>query len=174
MKYYRVNNRISSPKVRVIDENDKHLGVIETEKAIEMAFKKEMALVEISPKTDPPVAKIMDFGQFKYDLKKKEKQQKKQKKAGSVKGIRLTPRIGKHDIEMRAEIGKKFLGQNQKIKIEMILRGRERAHFDLATNLIKQFIDMLGENITIEQAPKRQGYRIIALVSPIKQTDQKK
>lgn len=173
MKYYRVNNRIITPKVRLIDENDKHLGIVETEKALDMARSKELSLVEIGPKSNPPVAKIIDFGQFKYDLKKKEKQQKKQQKASGVKGIRLTLRIGKHDLSLRVENAKKFLQQNQKVKIEMTLRGRERAHMDLAKDLINKFINMLGKDIKVEQPVKRQGYRLIALISPIKQYEQK-
>ncbi|MCH7758951.1 translation initiation factor IF-3 [Patescibacteria group bacterium] len=169
MKYFRVNNRISVPKVRLIDENNVHLGTLETEKALKIAQDKGLDLIEISPKADPPIAKITDFGQFKYSLKKKEKEQKKQKKIGEVKGIRLTPRIGKHDLDFRVEKAKKFLSQNQKIKIEMILRGREKAHFSLARDLINQFISLLGEEVKIEQLPKKQGHRIIALLSPLKQ-----
>lgn len=165
MKYYRINNNLRSQKVRLVDEKDKHVGIIETEKALNMAKEKELDLVEISPKAEPPVAKILDFGRFKYDLQKKEKQQKKQKKASEIKGIRLSPRIGKHDLSIRTEQAMSFLSQGQKIKIEMILRGREKAHFNLAKDLINDFIASLDNNIIIEQPPKKQGGRIIAIVS---------
>ncbi|MDA2922291.1 translation initiation factor IF-3 [Patescibacteria group bacterium AH-259-L07] len=165
MKYYHINHKIRAPKIRLIDEKDNHIGIIETERALEMTREKGLDLVEISPKADPPVAKILDFGKFKYELQKKEKLQKKQKKVGEIKGIRLTPRIGKHDLSVRAKKAKTFLSQGQKIKIEMILRGREKAHFNLAKNLIKDFITSLGDNIQIEQPPKRRGHRIIAIIA---------
>ncbi|MBL7141496.1 translation initiation factor IF-3 [Patescibacteria group bacterium] len=152
----------------MIDENGKHLGTIETTKALEMARAKGLDLVEIDPKVDPPIVKILDFGRFKYELKRKDRQQKKQHKAGGIKGIRLTPRIGKHDLELRVTKAREFLLEKQKIKIEMVLRGREKAHFDLAEKLVKHFIELLGEEIKIEQPPKRQGSRLIAVISPTK------
>lgn len=170
MKYYRINNKIRAANVRLIDEKDNHVGITETNKALEIAREKELDLVEISPKSNPPVAKILDFGKFKYELQKKGKQQKKQKKIGEIKGIRLTPRIGEHDLSTKEKQTKIFLSQGQKIKIEMILRGREKAHFNLAKNLIKDFITSLGDNIQIEQPPKKQGHRIIAVIAPTKES----
>ncbi len=165
MKYYRLNNQISSPQVCLIDENGKFLGNIKTGEAVEMARERGLDLIEIGPKAEPPVAKISDFGQFKYELKKKDRQQKKQQKTGLIKGIRLTPRIGKHDIEIQVEKTKKFLTQRQKVKIEMILKGREKAHFDLAEQKIKEFISQL-EEIKIEQEPKRLGGSLTAIIAP--------
>jgi len=165
LKYYRINNKINASQIRLIDEKDQHLGIVEIKRALEIAQEKNLDLIEIGPKADPPVVKIMDFGQFKYNLKKKEKQQKKQQKIGETKGIRLTPRIGRHDFDFRVKKAKEFLNRDQKIKIEMILKGREKAHFDLAKNLIDQFINSLGEDAKIEQSPKRQGNQLIALIS---------
>lgn len=170
MKYYHTNNRITASKIRLIDENDNHIGIIETNKAINMAREKGLDLVEISPKADPPIAKLLNFGQFKYDIKKKEKKHKKQAKISDIKGVRLTPRISKHDLSFRVDNSKKFLKQGRKVKIEMILRGRERAHYNLAYKLINQFIELLGDEIKIEQKAKKQGNRIISIVSLNKQT----
>lgn len=168
MKYYRLNNKITAPQVCLINEKGEHLGNVDINTAIEMAQKKGLDLVEIGPKANPPVAKILDFGQFKYDSKKKDREQKKQSKTGLIKGIRLTPRIGKHDLEFRRNKAKSFLAEGYKVKIEMILRGREKAHFDLAEEKLKNFIDFLSEEAKIEQQPKRQGARLTALISPIK------
>jgi len=167
VKYYRLNNKIIAPKIRLIDGKGNHLGEFVIEKALEMAREQELDLVEISPKANPPVVKIMDFGQFKYELKRKSRQEKKQQKTTDVKGIRLTPRIGEHDLEIRIKKAKKFLTQGHKIKVEMILKGREKAHFDLAEEKINNFIKLLGEEIKIEQKPKRQGSRLTALISPL-------
>lgn len=167
MKYYRLNNKINAPLVRLIDEKDEHVGEIKTEKALQIAQEKKLDLVEISPKANPPVAKIMDFGQFKYDLKKKDKKDKKQQKISNVvKGIRITPRISQHDLEMRAKKSNEFLSKGNKVRIEMILRGREKAHFDLAKEKVQNFINLMEGEINIDQPPKRQGNQISAVISP--------
>lgn len=165
MKYYHVNNKITVPQVRLINEKGEHLDIVETEKALEMAREKELDLVEISPQANPPIAKIMNFSHFKYDLKKKEKQQKKEQKINEVKGIRLTPRIGKHDLDFRIKKANEFLEKGNKVKIEMILRGREKAHFSLAQESAQEFIKMLGSEVQVEQSIKRQGNRLTALIS---------
>ena len=165
MKYYRINNKITAPQVRLINEKGEHLDIIKTEKALEIAREKKLDLVEISPQAKPPVAKILNFNRFKYALKKKEKQQKKERTINEVKGIRLTPRIGKHDLNLRIKKACEFINKGNKVKIEMILRGREKAHFPLAQKLTEEFIETLGENIQIEQKIKRQGSRLVALIS---------
>lgn len=152
------------PKVRLIDDTGKFFGVIDTLQALEMARKKELDLVEINPKEIPPIAKIMDFGQFKYEQSKKEKKAKA--KQAEIKGIRLSLRMGKHDIGVRTNRTKEFLEEKNKVQIEMILRGRERTHLDLAEQIINQFIDSLGKNIKIEQPLKKQGGRLTVLISP--------
>ncbi len=168
MKYYRLNNKITAPKVCLINEKGEHFGNVDINKALEMAQKKGLDLVEIGPKANPPVVKILDFGQFKYDSKRKDREKKKQSKTSLTKGIRLTPRIGKHDLEFRRDKAKTFIAEGYKVKIEMILRGREKAHFDLAEEKLREFIDFLKEEAKIEQQPKRQGARLTALISPIK------
>ena len=165
MKYYRVNNKITAPQVRLINENGEHLDIVEIKKALEIARSKELDLVEISPNTNPPIVKILNFSHLKYDLKKKERQQKKEQKINEVKGIRLTPRIGKHDLNLRTKKAFEFIEKGNKVKIEMILRGREKAHFPLAQKITEEFIDTLGENIQIEQKIKRQGNRLTVLIS---------
>jgi len=165
LKYYRINNKITAPQVRLINEKGEHLDIIKTEKALEIAREKKLDLVEISPQAKPPVAKILNFNRFKYALKKKEKQQKKERTINEVKGIRLTPRIGKHDLNLRIKKACEFINKGNKVKIEMILRGREKAHFPLAQKLTEEFIETLGENIQIEQKIKRQGSRLVALIS---------
>lgn len=133
-----------------------------------MAQEKGYDLVEISPKAVPPVAKFLNFGQFKYELRKKEQQEKSKQKKTEVKGIRLSLRIGKGDLELKASQAKKFLEEGNKIKIEMILRGRENAHSDLAKKIIGNFLENL-EEIKIEQEVSKQGNKFIALISKNKQ-----
>jgi len=166
-KFYRVNNSIQAANLRLIDEEGKNLGIVSREEALALAKEKNLDLVEISPKENPPVAKIMDFGQFKYQLKKKEQKQKSKQKKTEIKGIRLSLRISEHDKEFKLKQGKKFLEQGHKVKIEMILKGREKIHLDLAKEIINQFIEQLGE-VKIEQEIKKQGGKLTAIVSQSK------
>jgi translation initiation factor IF-3 len=163
LKYYRLNNRITAQKIRLIDETGKFLNIVDTEEAIKLAREKGLDLVEINPKTDPPVAKIMDFGQFKYEETRKDKKQKIH--TAEIKGIRLSLRTGKHDLEIKANQAKKFLAEKNKVKIEMVLRGRERAHFDLAEKVIMGLIELTGPEVKIQQPLNRQGGRLTILIS---------
>lgn len=163
-KYYNLNNRIRAPKLRVIDENGKNLDILTTAEALDLAREKELDLVEITNKTNPPVAKIMNFGQFLYEQKKKEQKAKTKTKKTGTKGIRLSLRISRHDKELRVNQAKKFLGQGNKIKIEMKLVGRERQHLDLARNIINEFIENLNENVVLDQPLIQQGGRLNVLV----------
>ncbi len=148
----------------MVDDKGIHIGVVSISEALRMAQEKGCDLIEISPKAAPPVAKISNFGQFKYDLKKKEQQQKSKQKKTETKGIRLSLRIGKGDLELKSNQAKKFLELGHKIKIEMILKGREKAHFDLAREIINKFIQSL-EEVNIEQPISRQGGKLIALLA---------
>ena len=165
MKYYRLNYKITSPKVRLIDETGKYIGVLETRQALLLAEEKGLDLIEVDPTQDPPVAKMIDFTQFKYELKKKERDYKTKQKKIELKGIRLTPRIGKHDIEIRLKNTLKFLEEGNKVKIEMIMRGRENMHADMARKIIEEFLQNLGENIKIDQPIKKEGGRFIVIIN---------
>lgn len=164
MKYYRINNRITAPQVRLIDDQGKYLGVFNIDEALRLSREKNLDLIEISPKENPPVAKMMDFGKFLYEQRKKDKDSKKKKT--EMKVLRLSPRVGKHDLEVRKNQSLKFLKEGHKVKIEMMLRGREMAHVDLAKKLIDEFIKSLGENIKIEQPLSRQGNKFNLIISP--------
>jgi translation initiation factor IF-3 len=163
MKKYRINTQISAPKVRLIDENGKFLGIFETKEALKIAQEKGLDLIEVNPKESPPVAKILDYGLFKYQEEKKEKRQKA--KQIEIKNIRLSLRISKHDLEIKANQAKKFLTEGNKVRIEMILKGRENVHLELAEKVIKDFLNLLGEKIKIEQPLNRQGSKLTILIS---------
>lgn len=165
-KYFRTNDRIRSPTIRLIDENDEQIGIVAREKGLEMARGLELDLVEVAPNAAPPVCKIMDFGKFLYRQKKQEQKQKKSQKQGEVKGIRLSMRTDTHDLEVKAEKAKMFLKERNLVKVAMILRGRELAHMDLARNKMKVFSDMLLETGKIEEMPKKQGHNLIMMITP--------
>lgn len=163
MKYYRLNNQIIAPEVRLLNEEGKNLGIVKTYEAIRMAQEKGLTLVEVDPKASPPVAKIIDFGQFKYETQKRER--KNRSKIVETKIIRLSLRIGKHDLEYKIKQSLKFLSIGHKVKIEMVLKGREKIHLDLAKKIIQDFIRNLDEGIKIEQPINYQGGRLKVLIS---------
>jgi translation initiation factor IF-3 len=143
----------------LIDENNKQIGMINTGEALRMAEERGFDLVEVSPKANPPVCKLLDYGAYQYRLEKVERKQKAKQKIIEVKGIRLSFKIGAHDLEIRKNQALKFIEKGDKVKLEMILRGREMAHQDMAREIISKFIESLGEKIIIEQPLTRQGNR---------------
>ena len=129
-----------------------------TQDAISKAQEKGLDLIEVSPVSNPPVCKFGDFGQFQYSQSKKQRGQRKKKI--ETKGIRLSLKIGKHDIEFKKKQAEKFLKQGNKVKIELNLKGREKAHKDLAKNIINEFINNIENEIITEQELKAQGGRL--------------
>jgi len=165
---YPVNERIRDAELRVItDESGEHLGVLPTEEALKIAKERKLDLVVIQPKAEPPVAKIIDFGKYKYETEKAARLQKSKSKNVEVKGIRLSVRIGQHDINVRKEQAKKFMDKGDKVKVEIILRGRERRHGDVASSVIENFIGELKEelDIKVEQPVTRQGGQLTSIIS---------
>ncbi|KKR84811.1 MAG: Translation initiation factor IF-3 [Candidatus Uhrbacteria bacterium GW2011_GWF2_41_16] len=164
---YKLNERIESETVRVIDENGQPLGVLKTEEAVRLAHERELDLVEVSPLAQPPVAKFLDYSQFKYQKEKEVRKQKAQSREVEVKGIRLSLRIGEHDFEIRCQQGKKFLERGDKLRIEIVLRGREKAHVDLAQEIILKFVEVLKKDfpLRVEQPFSKQGSRLTMIVA---------
>lgn len=163
---YRTNKKIDAEEVRVVGDEGE-IGIMPTEKALALAEEKELDLVEVSPKANPPVCKILDYGQFKYQKEKEARKQKAQSKEVDTKGIRLSVRIGDHDLAVRRKQACKFLDRGDKLKIELVLRGREKAHKNVAKDVVKNFIESLREDydIRIESHPKYQGGRINAIIA---------
>ena len=162
----RRNERISAPEVRVIDASGKQIGVMPTAQAIATAQELGLDLVEVSPKAQPPVCKIINFDKYRYQQDKLVQAQKKHQKKVEVKGIRISVRIGQHDLEVKAKSANKFLSDRNKVKIEMRLRGRERANIQFAMDQIKKFTDLITVGHVIEANPKRMGGLITTILAP--------
>jgi len=162
-KRFRVNQQIRVPVVFVIDENGESIGEMPIGQALTMAEQAGMDVVEVNPKIQPPVVKIMDYGQFKYKKEKEAQKQKVKQKKVEIKGIRLSVRISQHDFDFRFEQAKKFLERGDKLKLELILKGRERQHPEKAEEIMKKFYQKLkatpGLNMEIEQGLTKQGGR---------------
>lgn len=164
---YRVNEKIDVPDVRVVDENAVALGILPTERAIALARERGLDLIEVSPKAEPPVCKFADAGHFKYQKEKEVRKQRAQSKEVETKGIRLTLRIGSGDLGIRVEQAKKFFERGDKVKAEMILRGRERAHYAKAKEVFDTFVAQLGEHyeMKVEQALKNQEGKLFMVLA---------
>lgn len=169
-KRFRANTQIRATEVFLIDEDGEKIGKIPTEEALQRAREAELDLVEVNPKEDLPIAKIMDYGQFKYEQEKKAHKQKAQQKKIETKGVRLSVRISKHDFSFRLDQAVKFLQKGNKLKIELILKGREKAHPEKAAETINEFVQELENNESLnigrEQDLTKQGGRFtIVLVN---------
>jgi len=167
-KQFRANKQITAREVFLIDHNGEKRGKVSIEEAREIATQNELDLVEVNPKGDCPVVKIMNYGQFKYEEEKKAHKQRAQQKKIETKGIRLSVRISAHDFNFRVDQAVKFLSKGNKLKIEVVLRGRERQHPRKVTEVINKFVAKIEENeeleIEREQPLTRQGGRFTIIL----------
>ncbi|MFA6533549.1 MAG: translation initiation factor IF-3 [Patescibacteria group bacterium] len=161
------NEKIRASEVRLIDEKQQMIGVVSITEARRLAEEAGLDLVEVSPKAQPPVCKIMDLGSFKYQKEKEAKAQKQKQKVAEIKGIRLSFKIGDHDREVRLHQAQKFIAEDNKVKIEIILKGRERQYTDLAQTIIKDFVRDLGK-VKVEQPFAKQQGKLSMVVAPDK------
>jgi translation initiation factor IF-3 len=164
---YRTNNFIRVPEVRLIDEDGQNLGVMPTSQALALAQERGLDMIEVSPLAQPPVVKIANFSKLKYQAEKERRKEKAKQKKIEIKGIRLSLRISEHDIDVRVHQAAKFLGVDDKVKIEMLLRGREMQHANLAYEIIKKFVEAVNQLIPtiIEQPLGRQGSKISVVIA---------
>ncbi len=145
------------------------MGVVSTSDAISRALNAGLDLVEVSPQADPPVARILDYGKMIYEREKQERKNRaRSKKSGEVKGIRLSIKIGDHDMMVRANAGKKFMDNGDKLKLELILRGREKAHPELVEKVIERYIEMLDRPVVTEQPLNRLGGKFSTIIAEAK------
>jgi translation initiation factor IF-3 len=160
----RVNEQIRISPIRVIGADGTQLGVMTTEQALAQAKLAELDLVEVAPNERPPVCRIMDFGKFKYQQKKR--QHKNQSHHTKIKEIRVRPKTGDHDIEVKVGRAREFLTHRDKVIITVQFRGRELAHIEEGQRVIGQIIERLADLGKLEQAPNQQGKRIVCMMSP--------
>lgn len=156
-KRLRVNQFIRIPEVQLIDEDGNFLGVVSTHEAQKRAHESGLDLVEVDPSKRPSIAKITDYGQMKYEREKKERKAKTAQKKTEIKSIRLSFRIKGHDLETRKKQALKFLEAGNKVKLDTILKGREKAHRGLAEENLRKFVKEMGEDIETISPISRQG-----------------
>ncbi|HTL90031.1 MAG TPA: translation initiation factor IF-3 [Leptolyngbya sp.] len=163
-----INDRIRFPKVRVIDADGSQLGIMASREAQTMADEKELDLVLVSDKADPPVVKIIDYGKHKFEQEKKAKEARKKQHTVDVKEVKMRYKIEEHDYNVRINQAERFLKAGDKVKATIMFRGREIQHSDLAETLLKRMAGDLQDLAEVQQAPKREGRNMMMLLAPKK------
>jgi len=165
-KDFRINEEIRAREVRVINSDGDQLGIFSSREALRLAEEKQLDLVEISPAAKPPVCKIMDFGKYKYEQSKREKEARKKQKIICVKEVKLRPNIEDHDFEVKAKNAIRFLKEGDKVKATIIFRGREIVHTQLGQKLLKRLAERVQDISLVERQPKLEGKNMIMILSP--------
>jgi translation initiation factor IF-3 len=164
----QINQNISYPKVRVIDTDGEQLGVMSTRDAVAIASEKELDLVLVSDKADPPVCRVMDYGKYKFEQEKRAREAKKKQHAAEVKEVKMRYQIEEHDYKVRLNQAQRFLKDGDKVKATVMFRGREIQHTNLAKELLERLAGDLEEVAEIQQRPKREGRSMMMMLSPKK------
>ena len=170
----RTNENITSPKIRVIDADGEMRGVMSPKEALEIAEEYGLDLVEVSPNADPPVCKIIDYGKYKYEQQKKANEARKKQKTVDVKEVKIRPGIEEHDYQVKLRNARRFLEDEDKVKVTLRFRGREMAHQDLALQVMRRFRDDLADISKVDQEPKMEGRQAVMMLSPDKTVAAKK
>lgn len=162
----RYDQFINAPKVRVIDENGENLGVMFTREAMEQAHEVGLNLVEISPNADPPVAKFLDIGRFKYEAQKRANEQRKRQKTQEIKEIKMRPNIDDHDYQTKMKKVFEFIEEGDKVKLTLRFRGREMAHNQLGMAVLQRVAEDTTEVAKVEQHPRMEGRQMLMVIAP--------
>ena len=152
-----INGQIRDKEVRVIADNGDQLGVMPVKEAMKLAQEAELDLVKIAPKAQPPVCKIIDYGKYRYELARKEKEAKKKQKTVEVKEVRISPNIDTNDLNTKVNNAKKFIAKGNKVKVTLRFRGREMAHMQQSKHILDDFAEMLAEVAVVEKPAKLEG-----------------
>ncbi len=166
-KDMNVNEKIRAKELRLIDANGDQLGVKSRQEALELAQKQNLDLVLVAPTAKPPVARIMNYGKFRYEQQKKEKEARKNQKIINVKEVRFTPGIGAHDFETKLKNARKFLEKGDKVKAAVRFRGRAITHKELGREVLDRFAKEVKDIATVESQPKMEGRNMFMMLAPI-------
>ena len=160
-----INEQIRDREVRVISEDGEQLGIMSSRDAQKLAREADLDLVKISPGAKPPVCKIIDYGKYRYEQARKEKEAKKKQRTIDVKEIRLSPNIDTNDLNTKANQAKKFLSKGDKVKVSLRFRGREMAHLDVGREILNTFFEKLEEVAVIDKPAKMEGRSMVMFLS---------
>ena len=152
-----INEQIRDKEVRVIGEEGQQLGVMSPKDAMKLAREAEVDLVKIAPSAKPPVCKLVDYGKYKYELVRKEKEAKKKQRTIEVKEVRLSPNIDVNDLNTKCNSARNFIEKGDKVKVSLRFRGREMAHIDSSKHILEDFAEKLSDIAVVDKAPKLEG-----------------
>jgi len=167
IKQLRVNERIKTKEVRLVGEKGEQLGIMPLYQALEVAKKHNLDLVEVAATAVPPVCRLLDFGKYKYEQTKKEREARKSQKASMLREVRLRPKIGDHDFEAKARLGRKLLEEGDKVKVTVMFRGREITHPEIGWKLLQRMTESLKGVASIDRQPLMEGRRMSVILSPV-------
>ncbi len=167
IKELQINEQIRDREVRLISDKGEQLGIVPLKEALQMAREKELDLVKVAPEAKPPVCKFLDYGKYKYEISKKEKESKKKQKIITVKEIRLRPRIEENDLMTKSKMASKFLEKGDKVKVVVRFRGRELGHKEIGFEVINNFIAKLSDFGKPEARPKFEGNSLVVILEPV-------
>lgn len=165
---HQINEEIRDKEVRLISNDSEQLGIVAIQKAQEIAVEKGMDLVKIAPQAKPPVCKIMDYGKFRFEQAKREKEARKNQRVVEIKEIRLTPNIDIGDLNTKVKNACRFLKDGDKVKVSVRFRGREVTHSSLGQDLLHRFAELCSECSTVEKQPKLEGRQMLMFLAPAK------
>ena len=171
---HQINEEILDKEVRLIGDQGEQLGIMSAQEALKIATERELDLVKIAPGSNPPVCKIMDYGKFRFEQTKKEKEAKKNQRVIEIKEIRMSPGIGENDFNTKLKNGQKFLSDGDRVKVSVRFRGREMAHTEIGEQLLKDFAAKCADIATLDKNPKLEGRNMSMFLSPKPQTPAKK
>ncbi|MCC6629433.1 MAG: translation initiation factor IF-3 [Chloroflexi bacterium] len=164
----RTNERIRVREVRVIDENGEQLGILPTRQALDTARERGLDLVEVAPNAIPPVCRLMDYGKYRYEQSRRDRESRKNQKTTELKEVRIKPKIDEHDLATKSRQALRFLEEGDKVKLTVMFRGREMAHPDIGRDLLLQMADQVGGVAIVEQPPRLEGRNMTMMLTPKK------
>ena len=173
-KELQINEDIRDREVRVIDADGTQLGIMPTKQALEVSLEKNLDLVKISPNAVPPVCKLMDYGKYRFEQTKREKEARKNQRVVEIKEIRMSPSIDVNDFNVKLRNAQKFLADGNRCKITVRFRGREMAHTNIGQDLLLKFAESCGETAVMDKSPKLEGRHMSIFLSPKPAKDTKK
>ena len=162
----RINTRIRAPEVLLIGPDGRRIGVKPIQEALDIAAQEGMDLVEVDPQANPPVCRLLDYGKFRYEQTKKERAARKRQRMVEIKEVRLRPKIGEHDLQIKVSQARRFLEEGNRVKVTLRFRGREWTHSDIARDLLQQVAEKLEEVAIVEQQPTSGGRDLVMLLAP--------
>lgn len=161
-----INEEIRDPQVRLIDENGSQLGIVSIREAQSLADQRNLDLVKIAPSSNPPVCKLMDYGKYRFEMAKREKEQRRNQKIIEIKEVRLSATIDLHDMEVKAKAARRFFADGNKVKVSIRFRGRQITHGEIGLDVMNQFYGMVQENAVIERPARQEGRNMFMVLAP--------